>query len=302
MRKILHGLLALLGRALRMSFHARIRERVVILGGLALAVIAPLGTAGKLTSTLPIDGAAHATQAEPSTLLLAQDQRSGGPQAPDVQPPPRQLATEQPVAKLPQVTYEDGQLTINAENSLLSDILSAVHTVMGAEIDLPASASDQRIWVQLGPGPARRVLSKLLEGTELNYVIQASDTDVDGIQSVLLTPRSKTVETGGSGNQLTRGANLRIPRVNPGTAEVPEQENPAALEPVTSSDAAPTDPPAASTGSRSAAGEPQSAPGSPESNSSKPVARTSEEKIQQLQSLYQQRKQMQQGQKPPAPN
>jgi hypothetical protein len=178
---------------------------------------------------------------------------------------------------------------------------------MGTDINLPANLSGERIWVRLGPGPARRVLAELLSGTELNYVIQASDIDVDGIQSVLLTQRSKTtgVSTGSPGTsngQLPRSANLNLPRVNSNTAEIAEHENPVPAEPATSTDAAPTDPSSASTGSQPTSTNPQPSTGPAESDASQPVARTSEQMIQQLQSMYQQRKQQIQQSKQPAPN
>lgn len=286
-----------------MSFHFRMRGQVVTLAGLTLAGIVPFATARALPSTLPTDRTAHgATRAEQSSFSLAPAAQAANPQQPHVAPP-RPLAADQPATKQPQVTYEDGQLTIIAENSLLSDILSALHTVMGAEIDLPASASGQRIWIQLGPGPARSVVSELLSGTGLNYVIQGSETDVDGIRSVSLTPNTKATDgPGTSTEQLARVANRRVLRGSSGTPDVPEQENPAPPEPTASSGAAPTDPTAPPTGPQSAAADLQSAAGSPGSNASRPATPTTEQMIQQLQSMYQQRKQIQQNRNTSGPN
>jgi hypothetical protein len=286
-----------------MSFHFRMRGQVVTLAGLAFAGIVPFAMARVLPSTLPANRTAHgAKQAELPSFSSALAAQAANPQRPYV-PPPRPLVAEQPATKPPQVTYEDGQLTIIAENSLLSDILSALHTVMGAEIDLPASASGQRIWVRLGPGPARRVVSELLSGTELNYVIQGSETDVDGIRSVSLTPHAKAADgPGTSTERLARVANRRLPQGSPGTPEVPEQENPAPPELLASSDPAPADPAAPSAGPLPAAADLQSAAGGPGSNASRPVARTTEQMIQQLQSMYQQRRQIQQNRNTLGPN
>lgn len=309
MFRIFHGLQALLRTALRISSHSRMRQLVAVLGGLVLAITAPQLTAKELPLPRSIDRTTHgAAQVQPTAPPSGQESRVTEPQETNAPPQSLPLASEQTVSRPPQVSYEDGQLTIIAENSSLSDILSAVRRLMGADIDLPASLSGQRIWVRLGPGPARRVLAELLSGTELNYVIQASDTDVDGIQSVLLTLRSKTavvatVSPGTSNRQLPRSANRNLPQVNSNAAEVAERENPVPAEPATSSDAAPTDPPSASTGSQSASTNPQPSTGAGGSDASQPVARTSEQMIQQLQSMYQQRRQqMIQQSKPQAPN
>jgi len=153
-----------------------------------------------LASTPPSSGMSKESQpretasnpAKDSEKYLAAASQSNTPQDGEVAtstPPP--ASAEKKAPSPPKVTYQDGQLTIIAENSLLSEILSALHTAMRAEIDLPASASSERIWVRLGPGPARKVVSELLSGTDLNFVIQGSMTDADGIQSVMLTPHSE---------------------------------------------------------------------------------------------------------------
>jgi hypothetical protein len=94
-------------------------------------------------------------------------------------------------------------LSISAENSTLADILSAVKAATGTPMDIPAGAGADRVWVTLGPGPARPILAALLTGTSLDYVIQASDADPNLIQSVQLSPRKggKVGDPGGSSSQ-----------------------------------------------------------------------------------------------------
>jgi hypothetical protein len=279
------GLQALCGRALR----ARVRTptSVAILGVMALTIMTPPGTARKLK--LRTEGSTYGKTAEP--------------QKANARPLPTASTSTQAAPGSLQVSYENGELTIIAENSLLSDILSEVHARMGADIDLPASASGARIWVRLGPGPARRILAELLSGTELNYVIQASDTDADGIRSVLLTPRGKATATpGNASEQVARSRNRKIPGVNPEQTEVPAQESAVVPEARAESEAASATPPAASADVQPVATNLQSTIGTPGSDPSRPLARTTQEMIQQLQSMYEQRKQMQQGQKPSTPN
>src|SRR5258708_39364667 len=66
---------------------------------------------------------------------------------------------EPPPAKAPLVTYKEGQLTIVAENSTLSDIVAALRSATGAVIDLPPDAPNERFWLRVGPGPARKVMA-----------------------------------------------------------------------------------------------------------------------------------------------
>ncbi|MBV9086759.1 MAG: hypothetical protein JOY79_04690, partial [Acidobacteriaceae bacterium] len=91
----------------------------------------------------------------------------------------------------PQVIYEGGKLTIISKNSTLADILAAVRTLTGAEIDVLSSTAEERVAARLGPGPARDILASLLGSTDFDYVIQSSAADRQGILSVFLTPRGK---------------------------------------------------------------------------------------------------------------
>lgn len=221
-----------------------------------------------------------------------------------------------PVAVPPKITYEGGQLTIIAENSMLSDVMNTLHTVLGADIDLPAGASSERVWARLGPGPARKVLSDLLSGTDLNFIIQGSATDADGIRSVLLTPHTEgTAATGASSPEPSeRMASHRFQGRRETAEEPPQQESPAAPEtPVAppapaaapATDATPTAPatvPVATTTPQPGAAEASSLsmpsdmvahPNPPESLSPQSIS-------QQLLSMYQQRRQLnQQGVQPP---
>ena len=81
--------------------------------------------------------------------------------APPATIPPRPLpGIGQEPTRPPTVTWDGKQLTIDAENSTLADILSAVRETTGASIDMPGSASMERVFVHLGPGPPRDILSE----------------------------------------------------------------------------------------------------------------------------------------------
>src|ERR1700687_5456366 len=213
------------------------------------------------------------------------------PQEPMAQQAPPPSTPEQALPSAPQVSYEAGQLTINAENATLADVMSLVHTLMGADIDLPASASGERIWVRLGPGPARKVLATLLGGTTLDFVIQASnsDTDPDGIQTVILTPRTSGPAVA-SARAVAPAARPLPPRLsdterrvtfpNRSAAEARVAEEPVppapAPEPAVSTDAAPAVPQPAPTGMVAASD-------APASDATNPSASPKDQMMQSLQ-------------------
>jgi hypothetical protein len=106
-------------------------------------------------------------------------------------PPPAQiwLPPLQNPEHAPLIEWDGKLLTIDAENSSLSDIMLGIRSHTGASIDMPASANRERIAVHLGPAPIREVLSSLLYGTDFNYVIQSSEDDDSALGKVILIPR-----------------------------------------------------------------------------------------------------------------
>lgn len=234
-----------------------------------------------------------------------------------VEPPPPPLTPGQMPPNAPIVTYEDGLLTISAENSTLLEILAAVKARTGATMDIPGSAGADRVWVTLGPGPARAILAALLTGTSLDYVIQASDTDQTQIQSVLLTPRikgGKSTDSGPAGQSFSSryrqfrnkpnfgapdstdsdsGTSPDAPTADSDAGPVPAASTPA---PSTSADAQPSsvDPPSSSTPSPSLSAR---LPMSVSEADAHPAPMTNpEQAIPQMQNLFELRKQLQEQQ------
>jgi len=309
-----------------MTHHAWASKPLIASIALALA-LAPAGKAAESSAKPRLERRANAVE---RTALPhgSSEQISSEPQEATAQPAPQlPTAAAQATTKAPQVTYEDGQLTIIAENAALSDVLKALRSALGADIDLPAGV-DQHIWVHLGPGPARRVLRDLLDSTEFNYVIQASETNADGILSVLLTQRSKS--SGPQTPGLPERAVNRLPRTGPDPKDATDSENPA-RESAASADPAPAASPAApaaspaapaastavADASSAAADAPPAAPagassvglqytpGNSASAALSPAPPTDpNQMIQTLQSMYEQRRQMQiqQNQKPAGQN
>ena len=92
--------------------------------------------------------------------------------------------------------FQNGELTINAQNSTLSQVLRAVGSQTGASVDLPGSAGSERVVAQLGPGPASDVLKTLLNGSHFDYVILGVAGSPGAVQKVILTPRQGGAPSG----------------------------------------------------------------------------------------------------------
>jgi hypothetical protein len=91
------------------------------------------------------------------------------------------------------VSYEDGLLSISAQDAWLSDILAQLHQRTGATVEAPADMNE-RIAVELGPGPAVQVVAALLEHTHYNFVIAAAAKDHRAVQSIQLTRKPSLLE------------------------------------------------------------------------------------------------------------
>jgi hypothetical protein len=116
----------------------------------------------------------------------------------------------------PQVTYQNNQLTINAPNSTLADILRAVRKQTGAEIEVPAAP--ERVVTHLGPGPAREVLAELLNGSRFNFVLLGSPSDETALTRVVLVAKGGVQEMPGPVASSTP-----LPQAQAGVAQ-PESE------------------------------------------------------------------------------
>jgi hypothetical protein len=317
MSRFFNNMQAAFERALRPRARVHNPELFPALIGLGVLLLAPAVFAQKLPTP---SSTSQNTHSAPQSVLTATASKLAQQEQPPEQAPSAGTP-EQAQPKPPLVTYEAGQLTITAENSKLSDILSSLRACMGADIDLPASASGERIWARFGPGPARKVLAMLLSGTKLDYIIQASDTDPDGIRNVWLTPRTE-----GSALTTARVAAPPVrslpPRLSdserrvvrnrpPEETESPEPnvstDAPPAVQPAPT-EAAPANtqpPPASTTDTVPASDTPGSEPNKPAATptpATTPSANPTDQMIQTLQNMYEQRKQMNLARTPTTPN
>jgi hypothetical protein len=97
-------------------------------------------------------------------------------------------------AVAPQVSYQDGLLTIVAPNSTLGDILRGVRKHTSADIEIPPTASE-RVVTRLGPGPAREVMAELLNGSRFNYILLGSPDDANLLVRVVLVAKTSDTPT-----------------------------------------------------------------------------------------------------------
>src|SRR5207244_3229445 len=88
------------------------------------------------------------------------------------------------------VGMTNGQLSIVAENSTLSDVLIGVHKATGAAVELPPASGSERVVVRLGPGQPRDVLQQLLAGSKFDYIIVGTPQNDASISRVILTARN----------------------------------------------------------------------------------------------------------------
>jgi hypothetical protein len=103
-------------------------------------------------------------------------------------PPPPASKPEKTPPGSAVIVYQNGELTIEAHNSTLGDILRAVCKQTGAIIDVPAGANE-RVVGQLGPGRPRDVVASLLNGSRFNYVMLGSAIDADALAQAILYPK-----------------------------------------------------------------------------------------------------------------
>jgi hypothetical protein len=245
-------------------------------------------------AAFPLTGAdGHTQDSSPAAGSKLSPAQGLGAAEPKAQLLPQHPSPEKSEVKRPQVTYADGQLTIVAENVALSEVLVAVRQAIGADLEIPVGAAAEHVWVHVGPGPARRVLRDMLDGTDFDYVIQASEFDEDGVRSVVLALRSKTPETGAPGSLSARGANSRMPAAVVSPEENTAPDSPAPEDKVASADAAPVDPPSAAAATPSLSNHLQSSPTNVAPVSGVAPSANPEQMAQQLQNMYQQRRELQ---------
>jgi len=237
------------------------------------------------------------------------------PQPPAVVVPP---TPEQLPATPPQVSYLNGQLTIQATNSTLSSILNAIRQQTGAEIELPAGTGNERVATRVGPGPAQEVVAALLSGSSFDYVILGSQTSPGGLERLILTPKGRAAAptvnlahenpapapNDENGEETDTSETSEPPPEAPETSEQPVMQAPPQQltgQPEDQQQEASQPPPPAAAQPEAAPTEAPSPDQAPPSNAEQaspgqPQVKTPEQFVQELQRMQQQQDQQQKAQ------
>lgn len=177
----------------------------------------------------------HPTATTPVQVSTSPHRKSAGAKktvAAEVPPPPAPPPTlDQLPPTPPQVRFQNGELTIDAHNSTLAQVLRAVQAKTGASIDIPGSAGSDRVATLIGPGQPRDVLNTLLNGSKFDYVILGVAGDPGAVQKVILTPRQAGSTTTAQNNP-TPQPQPEEPDEGPVAESEPEYQNQNPQQPV----------------------------------------------------------------------
>lgn len=164
---------------------------------------------GSLAPQTPQPAAAASTTPAPAPGM-------GKPIQPAVQPSPM----GPPVA--PVVTYRDGLLSVQALNSNLSSVVTAIRNKTGIEFE-GAEGISERVAIALGPAPEGDVLAAIFAGSKYDFLAIGRPDSPTIVQKVILTVKH------GPGAEAQ--AQQQPPAANPGEEEEVPEEQPNAGEP-----------------------------------------------------------------------
>lgn len=161
--------------------------------------------------------------------------------------PVPQIPLDAMPAVAPEVTFQDGMLTISAPNSTLGDILRGVRKQTSADIDVPASASE-RVATHLGPAPPREVMADLLNGSHFNYILLGSPQNSNALVRVVLVAKTGPDNPEPQAPAQANGAATPQPaKAEPDTAEAADTVDESADQAATDADETPSDEPGVKT-------------------------------------------------------
>jgi hypothetical protein len=121
-----------------------------------------------------------------------------------------------PLPAAPRVTYQNGLLSISATNSTFSELFRAVQKATGTVIEYPATAANDRIAVELGPGKPKDVIKDLLDGSSFDYILTGVPGDSGRVQRlVLMTQRAPQAGTVSSASSASHETPVQVGEANP---------------------------------------------------------------------------------------
>src|SRR5262252_3977724 len=148
-----------------------------------------------LTANPPSPGPASPGPASPAASAAPAPNRNINPNpTPAVSPAtaqsntPEPPPTDQPPTP-PQVTYRNGLLSIQAVNSTLGSVLTAIRNKAGIQFEGLEGGASERVAVGMGPAPAGEVLAAILSGSQFDFVALDRADSPGILQRVVLTRR-----------------------------------------------------------------------------------------------------------------
>ena len=144
------------------------------------------------------------------------------PEAPAPPPVPAWPANKEP--ERAHVTWDSHGLKVEASNSSLQAVLREISTVTGARIE--GFSRDQRIFGTYGPGPAREVLSRLLDGSGYNVLMVGGTGDAPPRQVLLSTAGAAGPQPPPSAQSQQNENDIDIEADNPPIPEPPPAPTP----------------------------------------------------------------------------
>jgi hypothetical protein len=122
------------------------------------------------------------------------------------------------------VTYRDGLLSVQALNSNLSSVVTAIRNKTGIEFE-GAEGISERVAIALGPAPEGDVLAAIFAGSKYDFLAIGRADSPTIVQKVILTVKNKPGTAGEA------QAQQQPPAANPGEEEEAPEEQPNAGEP-----------------------------------------------------------------------
>jgi hypothetical protein len=282
--------------------HIMARFSAIISG--AIFILAGLSAAGAqagrpvLPGTRPQPGQPNAQQQQapsngqqaPRVVTAPSNTNAPQPGQPPTAPlkpspnglPPQGQANNPPTtpAVPPLVTYRDGMLTVQAANSTLGSVLTAIRNKTGIEFEGQENVVSDRVALSLGPAPAGEVLIAIFAGSKFDFLAIGRQDNPSLVQRVILTPKT---QPGGA-----VAAVQPQPRPNGQEGEEPAEDTP---------DETPN----------AGGGDPQDTPAQPPAQAPPPEnqqpqgPKSPEQLLQELQEMRKQQQQQQEGNPPGNP-
>jgi hypothetical protein len=142
---------------------------------------------------------ASSAPAQQSAIQVPQNQTAAVPRpAPDLTPAAQPLPEELPPPTPPQVTYRNGMLTVQAMNSTLAGLLTAIRNKTGIQFEGLEGGTNERVVISMGPAPEGEVLAAILGGSKFDYLVLDRPDSPGTVQRVLLTPRGGSATAAGT--------------------------------------------------------------------------------------------------------